>query len=237
MMKKVVLALVAALLLAGMVMVPAQAAACGDTYTVKSGDYLSKIATTCSTTLQALIKANPEIKDINKIYPGQVIRIKASATVPTTTPVPSSSGTYTVVKGDTLQKIATRFSTTVTAILAVNPEIKSASLIYVGQVIKLPAGATGSRISLSATSAKKGAQVEVKVWGFPANAELDFRLGKQNAAYTVVYDGKTNANGEATLKVTIPDTAVVGEKWVVKVITTSLRVGTETTSPLITIVQ
>jgi LysM repeat protein len=237
-MKNIVLALVVALLMAGMVLTPAGAAACGDTYTVKSGDYLSKIAQTCGTTLTALVAANPEIKDINRIYPGQIIRIKAGTTVPTPAPtVPVTSGTYTVVKGDTLSKIAAKFGTSTTQLLVVNPEIKNASLIYVGQVIKLPSGVTASRISISSATAKKNTQVEVKVWGFPANTEVDFRLGKQGAAASVIYDGKTNAAGEAVLKVTLPDSSVAGEKWVVRVLTTSLRVGTETTSPVITIVN
>lgn len=49
----------------------------------------------------------------------------------------SSSKTYTVKSGDTLSAIASRNGTTVQAILAKNPSIKNANLIYAGQVIKL----------------------------------------------------------------------------------------------------
>lgn len=45
--------------------------------------------------------------------------------------------TYTVVKGDTLSKIAKQFGTTVNTLVALNG-IKNKNLIYVGQVIKLP---------------------------------------------------------------------------------------------------
>lgn len=41
--------------------------------------------------------------------------------------------------GDTLGKIAARSGTTVGDILAANPQITNASLIYIGQVINLPA--------------------------------------------------------------------------------------------------
>lgn len=246
-MKTFVYALVALALLLGLVVSPAaasaSAAACGDTYVVQKGDYLTKIAKTCGVTYDSLIKANPEIKNPSLIYPGQVIRIKAGASVPTPTPAPSSGATYTVVKGDTLYKIAVRFGTTVQAILAANPEIKNASIIYVGQVIKLPVGstsgggATSGLVTISATSAKVGAVIDVTVKGFPANTDVDFRLGKQGEAYSLVVDGKTDASGTATGKVTIPAAAKANEKWVVVVMTTSIAAGKSATSPVITIAQ
>lgn len=45
--------------------------------------------------------------------------------------------TYTVKSGDTLSAIASRNGTTVSAILAKNPSIRNANLIYAGQAIKL----------------------------------------------------------------------------------------------------
>lgn len=224
---------------------------CGDTYTVVRGDYIAKIVQKCNVTVDTIRKANPEIKDLNLIYPGQVIRLKVDASVPTPTPTPNpgtpaTSGTYTVVRGDYLSAIAKRFNTTVSEILKVNPEIKNASLIYVGQIIKLPGGVSnptpgtpstpaGMSITLSTRTAKVGAQVEVKVTGFPANKDVDFRLGKEGSAYSVAVDAKTDANGAATAKVTIPSGAVVNEKWVVKVLTTELAKVVEITSPTITI--
>lgn len=237
-MKSLIYVFVALSLLAGLffspaVSAPVAAAACVDTYTVQRGDYLSKIAKTCSVSLSTLISINPEIKDINKIYPGQVIRIKSTGTIPNT------GSTYTVVKGDYLSLIAQRFGTTVAELLRLNPEIKNSSILYVGQVIKLPTGTSSSGpVTLSTRSAKVGAQVEVKVTGFPKNAEVDFRIGKEGAAYTAVVDGKTDANGAVTAKVTIPSAAKVGEKWVVKIMTTSLVSGNkEVTSPTITIIN
>lgn len=45
-------------------------------HTVVSGDNVTKIAKKYSTTVAAIKKLNPSIKDINKIYPKQKIRIK-----------------------------------------------------------------------------------------------------------------------------------------------------------------
>ncbi len=222
---------------------------CGDTYTVVRGDYIAKIVQKCNVTVDTIRKANPEIKDLNLIYPGQVIRLKVDASVPAPTPTPTTpttSGTYTVVRGDYLSAIAKRFNTTVSDILKVNPQITNPSLIYVGQVIKLPSGVSnpttgtpstpaGMSITLSTRTAKVGAQVEVKVTGFPANKDVDFRLGKEGSAYSVAVDARTDSNGAATAKVTIPSGANVNEKWVVKVLTTELAKVVEITSPTITI--
>jgi murein DD-endopeptidase MepM/ murein hydrolase activator NlpD len=45
------------------------------THTVKPGETLSQIAAANGTTVQALKAANPQIKDSDRIYPGQVVRI------------------------------------------------------------------------------------------------------------------------------------------------------------------
>jgi len=99
--------------------------ASGQTYTVQRGDTLRKIADRLNTTVDALLKANPQIGDPNLIYVGQVINF------------PAGLSTYVVQKGDTLRLIASRYGTSVESLLALNPQIKNANLIYVGQVIRL----------------------------------------------------------------------------------------------------
>jgi LysM repeat protein len=51
-------------------------------------------------------------------------------------PKPAPAGTYTVVAGDTLTRIANRNGTTVARLVELNG-IKNANLIQIGQVIKL----------------------------------------------------------------------------------------------------
>jgi LysM repeat protein len=250
-MNKIAFALLAVLLIAGQGITPAIASAdaavpaaipnapvlastCGDTYTVQRGDYLTLIARLCNVPYSNILAYNPQITNPNIIYIGQVIRLVAGSTIPVT------GGTYVVKLGDTLFKIAVRFGTTVDAILLVNPIITNRSIIYVGQVINLPSGVTSggtgtARVTVSTVSVARGGSVTVTVSGFPANAELDYRIGKQGAGYTAVVDGKTNASGYATATVTIPSSAVVGEKWVVVVMTTSIKNGVTGTSAAITI--
>lgn len=97
----------------------------GQVYTVVSGDTLRKIAARFDTTVDEILKINPQIKNANLIYPGDKINI------------PDKPSIYTVVRGDTLAKIAGRFGTTVARLLELNPSIKNANLIYPGQVLKI----------------------------------------------------------------------------------------------------
>jgi len=103
--------------------------------TVQWGDTLSGIAKQCDTTVDAIRAANPGLGWW--LYTGQVIYIPGGYTPP---PRPTGYNTYTVQWGDTLGKIAARSGTTVGNLLAVNPQISNANLIYVGQVINLPSG-------------------------------------------------------------------------------------------------
>lgn len=251
-MKKYLLALVAALFIAGQILTPAAAASspapaaastCGDTYTVQRGDYLTLIARYCGVSYSNILSWNPQITNPNRIFPGQIIYLTSNGGG--TDPVPVTGGTYVVRWGDTLGIIAARFGTTVSALLAVNPQITNASLIFAGQVINLPSGTTGTgtgtttgttaRVTVSSLSVASGGTVTVTATGFPANAEIDYRIGKQGAAYSAVVDGTTNASGYASTTVTIPSSAVSGEKWVVVVQTTSVAKGVTVTSAAITI--
>jgi uncharacterized YkwD family protein/spore coat assembly protein SafA len=97
------------------------------TYTVKSGDTLSKIATNNGLTVSQLMSANPSIKSASLIYVGQKI------TIPSTKMV-----SYTVQKGDTMYAIAKRFEISYSELLKANPNITNPAMIYVGQKITIP---------------------------------------------------------------------------------------------------
>lgn len=113
---------------------------CSSYVTVQWGDTLSGIAAQCGTTVHAIRAANPGLGWW--VYAGQVLYMPAGYTSSSGYyPPPSYGGTYTVQWGDTLGKIAGRTGYSVSAILAVNPQIYNPSMIYAGQVIYLPAGA------------------------------------------------------------------------------------------------
>jgi hypothetical protein len=62
--------LIAALLLMFSIQVSAQST-CGATVTVTRGDSLAQIARRCGTTIQALLAANPQITEPNRLFVGQ----------------------------------------------------------------------------------------------------------------------------------------------------------------------
>ncbi len=95
----------------------------GQTYFAQRGDTLRKIAAKFGTTVDALLRLNPQITNPNLIFVGQAIA------------VPGSASTYVVQRGDTLRIIANKFGTTVDALLALNPKIHNPNVIFVGQVI------------------------------------------------------------------------------------------------------
>lgn len=112
---------------------------CSSYVTVQWGDTLSGIAAYCGTTVEAIRAANPGLGWW--VYAGQVLYIPTGSSY-SYTPVTYSysySGTYVVQWGDTLAKIAAAHGVTVNDLLAANPNIWSASLIYAGQVIYVPA--------------------------------------------------------------------------------------------------
>ena len=122
-----------------------------DTYTVRSGDTLSGIASLYGTTYQHLAEING-IADPNLIYPGQVLKITGGGS---SKPSASSSGggTYTVKSGDTLSGIAAAHGTTWQTLQSLNG-IANANLIYPGQVLKLPGGGNSSSSKPTSTTHK-----------------------------------------------------------------------------------
>lgn len=98
-------------------------------YVVKSGDTLGKIAKKYGTTVAKLASLNG-IKNVNKIYVGE--KIKVSGTVKAT----NTKKYYTVKRGDTVSEIAAKYSTTVTKIKAWN-KLANVNRIYVGEKLRV----------------------------------------------------------------------------------------------------
>lgn len=97
------------------------------TYTIKAGDTLSKIASRNGTTLAALLQANPQIKDPNKIKVGDELNLPNGSGVPVgstdnTKPLPSvvpttavpttgAAGALGTALADTLGNLSAKYET------------------------------------------------------------------------------------------------------------------------------
>lgn len=124
-------------------------------YTVKSGDMLSGIASQYNTTVNQIVSLN-QLSNPNLIYVGQVLKLKNSQTTNSSSSSSSTAattvGTYTVKAGDTLSAIASRYSTSSSTLASLN-SLSNPNLIYVGQVLKVSSNAsTSSSTSSSANS-------------------------------------------------------------------------------------
>jgi peptidoglycan endopeptidase LytE len=112
-------------------------------YIVARGDTVKGLAARFGSTIDLILAHNPGITNANLIYEGQRLTIYTSGpgNPPPTTPPPASGQTYYVQKGDTMRKIASKYSITVDALIKLNPQISNPNVIYVGQAITVPGDA------------------------------------------------------------------------------------------------
>lgn len=134
---------------------PSKKTSSSTTYTVKSGDYLSRIANNYKMTVNTLKSLNNLKND--DIFVGQKLKVSGSSSKTTTVkktstpkktstaPKPTSSTTYTVKSGDSLSKIANDYKMKVSTLISINSLTND--VIFVGQKLKVS--------SKAATSAKK----------------------------------------------------------------------------------
>lgn len=127
----------------------------GGSVTVQSGDTLSGIAVRNGVSLDALLAANPQIRNPGLIYPGQSVHLPGAG-----------GGEVTVRGGDTLSGIAARNGVSLDAVLAANPQISNPDLIHPGQTVRLPGGGGASEVTvqggdtLSGIAARNGVSLD-----------------------------------------------------------------------------
>ncbi|MED5619871.1 TIGR02594 family protein [Ideonella sp. BN130291] len=102
-------------------------------YHVRHGDTLSGIAAAHGTTVAALLRANPQIHDPDRIYAGDVIHLPAAGAGG------ASPQVHVVRSGDTLSELAARYDTDVSTLARLN-HIANPNLIHVGDRLRLPGG-------------------------------------------------------------------------------------------------
>lgn len=103
------------------------------TYTVKPGDSLYQIAKSYNTTINGIINLNNLTS--NNLTIGQTLKIPSSLN-PIINNLESNPLTYTVLKGDSLYKIANLFKTSINAIKELNN--LTSNNLAIGQVLKIP---------------------------------------------------------------------------------------------------
>jgi LysM repeat protein len=121
----------------------------GGTHVVQPGENLYRIALRYGTSVQEIAAANG-IVNTSRIYVGQRLVIPGGSASPVpapSSPAPSAK-TYVVRRGDTLSAIALRYGVSVWSLAQLNA-IANPSLIYVGQVLRIPDGGSSAPSSPS----------------------------------------------------------------------------------------
>ena len=114
-------------------------AAAPSSYRVAAGDTVSSIAGRYGLSTASVLALNG-LGWKSTIFPGQVLKLSSGAVAVAPAPVaavPVASGQYTIVKGDTVSRIASRFGVSVQSVLAANG-LSLASIIYPGQSLSIP---------------------------------------------------------------------------------------------------
>jgi LysM repeat protein len=143
-------------------------------YIVKSGDYLGKIAKQFGMSVAELKSLNGLTSDM--IYVGDKLKVKGTASVapaPTTpaptpiapTPAPATSSEYTVISGDYLGKIASKFGMSVSDLKSLNG--LSSDLIYVGQKLKVSGSTTVAPTTPTAPASSSVVDIAKSLMGIP----------------------------------------------------------------------
>jgi LysM repeat protein len=116
------------------------AAVAPSTYRVVAGDTVSSIAGRYGLATASVLALNG-LGWKSVIFAGQTLKLGNGAAAPVVTQkTPTSNGRYTIVAGDTIGKIAAKFSTTTQAILTANG-LGWSSIIYPGQTLAIPSAA------------------------------------------------------------------------------------------------
>lgn len=105
-------------------------------YQIQRGDTLSALARRFGTSVDALMRANPQIRNPNLIIAGQSLNLPGSGDSFEPAP-PAGGGQYTVRPGDTLSAIGARFGVSYMDIARANG-IANPNLIYAGQRLTIP---------------------------------------------------------------------------------------------------
>ena len=156
-------------------------------YTVGPGDTLNRIATRFNTTI-AILVADNNIANPNTVFLGSTLRIRpegapppapTSTATPVPTGVPGATGTYVVVPGDTLFRIALRFNTDVNTLISLN-NLVNASVIYSGQTLIVPGGEGAPVVPAPVTTEEAVATADVT----PEPMAMDAGFGYGLHVYT-----------------------------------------------------
>lgn len=124
---------------------------------------------------------------------------------------------YTVQPGDWLHRIARLCGTSAAALVAANPAVGDGSIIYPGQVLLIPAPGLDAAVNIIPERGPAGTEIQVAAVGFPANAGVRVGIGPAESETVTSVTAASDGEGTVSARITVPESARVGESWVVLV--------------------
>ena len=215
-------------------------------YTVVSGDGLYAIARKTGTSIQDLLSLNGLTLN-STIYPGQVLKLSSTSEVSVSeettsaeetsseesasneVQTSSSSGSYTVVSGDSLYAIARKTGTSIQDLLSLNG-LTLNSTIYPGQVLKLSSTSETSASEEASTSTEETSSEETSTSSEQATSTGSYTVVSGDGLYAIARKTGTSIQDLLSLNgLTLNSTIYPGQ--VLKLSSTSeVSVSEETTS-------
>lgn len=107
-------------------------------YTVVPGDTMFQLARRYQISLDVIINSNPHIPNPNVLIPGDVLCVPTPEGGRIPASCPEGYQRYTVVAGDTIERIAGRLGLDAGLIVANNPHIEDPNIIFPGDVLCVP---------------------------------------------------------------------------------------------------
>ncbi len=102
-------------------------------YTVQSGDTLFLIAVRFKVSINSLLRANPQITNMNVIPVGMIVNLPGA-----TVTLSNGKIVYIAKSGDFMNAIARKFNTTLSALIGANTQISNQNFIFAGYRINIP---------------------------------------------------------------------------------------------------
>ena len=161
------------------------------THVVQAGENLYRIGLQYGLTTTELMAAN-NLLSADQIYVGQTLSIPGSGTMATSSSTTTTT-THVVQAGETLSSIATRYGISLSVLTQAN-NISNPSLLYSGQVLKIPGYGT-STTTVAASTGSSSYTVQ--------RGDTLFRIA---SLHNVTMDALMNAN-----QINSPNTLYVGQ--------------------------